>query len=166
MNDFTVRRAQPADEKQINDIFSAARAFMSSLGNPQWQDGHPDEEFVRSATGRGELFVVCSGCKIAAVFSAVERDIYYDGADIWSGDGNYLAVHTVAVNSEFRGCGCARFILSCAEQRARSVGAVSMRLDTHELNAPMRNLLTSSGFVCRGQISVRSQPRIAYEKQL
>lgn len=139
---------------------------MHSLGNPQWQDGHPDGEFVRSSTQRGELFVVASGGDIAAVFSAVRSDKFYDAADIWGCKGIYVAVHTVAVSNKFRGKGCARFILNYAENEARSSGASSLRLDTHELNVPMRSLLTSSGFVCRGDISVRGQPRIAFEKPL
>lgn len=166
MSEFFVRKAQPSDEDEINKIFSGARAYMSSLGNPQWQDGHPSAAFIKSSTARGELFVVCRENRIAAVFSEVESDKYYDAADIWACSGKYLAVHTVAVSQDFRGCGCARFILSYAENVARSLGAHSLRLDTHELNVPMRSLLTSCGFCLRGAISVREQPRIAYEKPL
>ncbi len=46
MNNYTVERAVAEDLDAIMSIFNSARAFMAAQGNPQWQDGFPQREFI------------------------------------------------------------------------------------------------------------------------
>ena len=81
----------------------------------------------------------------------------------WLNDGAYLAVHTVAVGAKFRGMGVAKFIFANAFAMAGEGGMASVRVDTHQRNAPMRALLSSLGFVCCGGLTVRDG-FLAYER--
>ena len=168
MQKFTCSPAYMRDMPRIMEILAEARAFMSSYGNPQWEDGFPDENFVCGRIAAGQMVAVRCAGKIAAVFSTLYDDPDYAAIDgAWLTDGGYLAVHTVAVAQKFRGCGCARFIFANTFDMAHEQGRVSVRIDTHEKNAPMRALLASLGFTqCGGIVLSRGGGRIAYEKLL
>ncbi len=168
---FKFRKAEINDLDEIMRIFVCAQAFMQAHGNPQWQKGFPDENDVRWGIYGGVLFVVTSESdKIAAVFSIAGYDRDYDKIDgKWLTSGNYLAVHRVAVSENFRGEGAAKFIVNQAAcEIARSRGRQSLRMDTHEKNAPMLALLKSQGFTECGKITLfrDDTSRVAFEKIL
>lgn len=167
--EYPVVPATAADLEGIEQIFAQARKFMASCGNPQWSDGYPYPQVIAQRVERGQMFKIVCGEDIAAVFSVLESDgDYDDNSTLWRTErGQYLAVHTVAVNQLFRGRGYARAVFSAAENMAKSLGKLSLRIDTHEKNAPMRSALRAFGFAERGGILLGgSQPRIAYEKLL
>lgn len=152
----------------IMKIYAEAQAFMEKSGNPQWPKGFPDKTDITGGILGGILYTVLCGDEIVAVFSAMNYDNDYDEIDgKWLTGGNYLAVHRVAVSDKFRRRGVATFIVKCAAHEiACKRGRVSIRMDTHEKNAPMRGLLKKCGFSECGTISlVRDNSlRIAFEK--
>ena len=143
---------------------------MAEHGNPQWAKGFPDENDVRGGIYGGILYCVVANCEIAAVFAVVNHDGNYDEIEgKWLTEGNYLAVHRVAVSEKYRGLGAAKFVVGyAAEELARVRGRKSIRIDTHEMNKPMRSLLSSQGFTECGIVYVSRDysQRIAYEKIL
>lgn len=165
---FSYRKATISEAKEITQIYASAQAFMEAQGNPQWTKGFPNENDVRGGIYGGILYCVIARNEIAAVFASVTHDGNYDEIDgKWLTDGNYLAVHRVAVSEKYRGLGAAKFIVNyAAEDMARSRGRTSIRIDTHELNKPMRSLLTSQGFTECGKVYISRDysERIAYEK--
>ena len=167
---FSYRKATIAETKEIVDIYASAQAFMEAHGNPQWVKGFPDENDVRGGIFGGILFCVIAKDEIAAVFAAVDHDGNYDEIEgKWLTKGNYLAVHRVAVSEKYRGSGAAKFVLNyAAEELARTRGKTSIRIDTHEMNKPMRSLLASQGFTECGNVYISRDYslRIAYEKIL
>lgn len=168
--DFTYRRAVISECKEITAIYASAQAYMEAHGNPQWVKGFPDENDIRGGIFGGILYCVMSGGEIAAVFAAVNHDGNYDEIEgEWLTKGNYLAIHRVAVTEKFRGSGAAKYILNyAAEEMARTRGRTSIRIDTHEMNKPMRSLLGTQGFTECGivYISRDYSKRLAYEKIL
>ena len=104
------------------------------------------------------------------MFAAVDHDGNYDEIEgKWLTKGNYIAVHRVAVSEKYRGSGAAKFVLNyAAEELARTRGRTSIRIDTHEMNKPMRSLLASQGFTECGTVYISRDysQRIAYEKIL
>ena len=166
--DYALARISQFDE--IMEIYSSAQKFMEDNGNPQWGKGFPDDHDIREGVFGGILYVVRSEGQIAAVFSVLNFDENYIEIDgKWLTDGNYLAVHRVAVAEKFRGTGAAKYVLEvAAPQIARSRGRASIRIDTHEKNTPMLGLLerlhfTRCGIVCLVRDGTL---RIAFEKPL
>ncbi len=161
-----IRRAGMSDMDAVAEVFRQARAFMASLGNPQWQDGFPDADFLKDNISAGNFRLVLSSGETAAVFSVLDYDSDYDVIEgEWLTAGNYLALHTVAVADKFRGAGLARFILKNIADVARSLGKTSVRMDTHEKNLPMQRLMLSEGFELCGKLEVRNgKKRIGFEK--
>lgn len=157
--------AEVADLDEIMNIFSDARAFMGAQGNPQWQDGYPFRGDIEERIAGGHMYKLVRGREIVAVFSVCSEDADYLASDCrWlTAEGEYLAVHTVAVR--YRGCGLARAIFRAAEGMARSLSKRSVRFDTHEANKPMRGLAEREGFAFCGQLLIRgNRKRLAYEK--
>ena len=166
MQKFTCSPVHMCDLPRVMQIISAAREYMVSLGNPQWQNGFPDSAYLTDKTERGLMYAVRACGGIVGVFSVVPHEPDYDEiCGKWLFDGQYLAVHTVAVAPEARGAGCARFIFKNAFEMALQSGAGSVRVDTHQKNVPMRGLLASLGFTCCGTVTLSDgSQRLAFEK--
>ena len=165
---FSYRKADREDLNDVLQIYSSAQAFMESNGNPQWGRGFPDKTDIFGGILGGIIYVVLKDGEIAAVFSAVNHEGNYDEIEgRWLSDGNYLAVHRVAVKDAFRGTGAAKYILkTAAPEIAASRGRISIRMDTHEKNAPMLGLLASQEFVRCGTVHLfrDDSRRVAFEK--
>lgn len=166
MNEYLAVPATADDVDAVAKILDDARAFMRSLGNPQWQDGFPGRDFISGKIADGLMYKLMCGDEIAAVFSVLDYDGDYDVIDgKWLTEDNYFVLHTVAVAAEYRGKGCARYIFAHARDMAKERGKASVRMDTHEKNVPMRTLVTSLGFTYCGTLRVRDgKPRVGYEK--
>lgn len=167
--EFEYKIADVSALDEIIDIYRTAQSFMESNGNPQWGKGFPSSDDILGGILGGIIYTVLCGGEIAAVFSVAHYDIDYDEINgSWLTEGNYLAVHRVAVAEKFRGKGAAKFIIKSAAEIARSLRRGSLRLDTHEKNIPMRSLLTSQGFTQCGTIRLirDDTTRIAFEKTI
>ena len=166
--EFNYAVARISQINEIMEIYGSAQKFMESIGNPQWGKGFPDDHDIREGIFGGVLYSVTTGGAIAAVFSVLNYDENYVKIDgKWLTSGNYLAVHRVAVAEKFRHTGVAKHILEeIAPQLARKRGRMSLRIDTHERNVPMLNLLEKLNFTRCGIINVARDDtsRIAFEK--
>lgn len=167
--EFEYRQADISALDRILEIYTEAQRFMESEGNPQWGKGFPNKTDIAGGIFGGIIYTVLCEGQIAAVFSVVNYDGDYEEIEgRWLTEGNYLAVHRVAVTERYRGKGAAKFIVSAATELARARGRASLRFDTHEKNAPMLGLLRGQGFTECGTITlVRDGTcRIAFEKKI
>lgn len=154
-------KARGCDTERVEQIYSMAREFMRSSGNPdQWGATYPPHERIVADIEAGRLYLVMDGEHILAVFYfAVERDATYaritDGA--WLDNGEYAVIHRVAVARQGRGL--ARCIFEyCLSQHQ------SLRIDTHRDNIPMQRALEHFGFSRCGIIFTDDgSERIAYQ---
>ncbi len=167
---LTYRQALIGDLSRIMEIYRAAQMFMEETGNPQWERGFPSENDVRWGIAGGIMFVVLDGNTVAGVFSAMVYDCDYNEINGgWLTDGKYLAVHRVAVATEYRRMGIAQYMFTTAiPEIAYSRGKQSIRMDTHIKNLPMRGLLEKMEFVPCGIIKLirNGTERLAFEKLL
>ena len=170
---YDLRVAGAEDIPAIKNIFIAARRFMASQGNPQWQSGYPFDDVIEEGVTGGHFRVLETEGIVAAVWSVYDHDDEYDEIDgTWLTDKfgknvKYLAAHTLAVAEGFRGMGFARSAVNAAVQEAERDGKLSVRIDTHIRNLPMQNLLSSLGFSFCGAIIARGEGNfLCYEKIL
>ena len=156
----------------ITQIVSDARSRIGRLGIDQWQCGYPNREIIEEDIRRGCSYVVRdddgSLCGVFAVIDDGEPvyDNIFDGKWRTVGD-NYLAVHRIAVSSEKLRRGVASSAMKFAEEMAKTQGRESVRIDTHQGNAPMRAMLERNGYVHCGSVYLETgEHRVAYEKCL
>ena len=162
-----IRHSTEQDIPRMMEIFAYARKFMAEHDNPtQWGPSKwPPEEMIREDI-RKEKSYVCEndeGRIIGTFFfdygEALEPTYAtIDGGD-WIAKGPYGVVHRIAGDGSEKGIGA--FCINWAFEQCRH-----LRVDTHEDNFVMRNLLTKLGFEYCGIIYVLkdNSPRMAFEK--
>jgi GNAT superfamily N-acetyltransferase len=149
-------------------IIADARESIGRLGIDQWQYGYPTRDIVKEDIMLERSFVVIENDEICATFALMlhGEPTYkkiYCGA--WISDGEYLALHRIAIESSYKGKGIAeqivKFICNFADERGYS----SVRVDTHQGNIPMRKMLEKNNFEYCGTIHLLDgQERVAYER--
>ena len=165
---MTIRLAEKRDIDRIMQIIGDARESIGRLGIDQWQYGYPTRDIVKEDIMLERSFVVLENDEICATFALMfhGEPTYkkiYCGA--WLSDGEYLALHRIAINSAFRGKGIAEKIVEFLCEYANENGFSSIRVDTHQGNLPMRRMLEKNGFEYCGTIRLLDgQERVAYEK--
>ena len=165
---MTIRLAEKRDIDRIMQIIGDARESIGRLGIDQWQYGYPTRDIVKEDIMLERSFVVLENDEICATFALMfhGEPTYkkiYCGA--WLSDGEYLALHRIAINSAFRGKGIAEKIVMFLCEYANENGYSSIRVDTHQGNLPMRRMLEKNGFEYCGTIRLLDgQERVAYEK--
>ena len=166
---MTIRLAEKKDIDRIMQIISDARESIGRLGIDQWQYGYPTRDIVKEDVLLERGFVVIDDeNKICATFALMfnGEPTYkkiYCGA--WISDGEYLALHRIAINSDHRGKGIAEEIIKFLCEISNEKGYSSVRVDTHHGNIPMRKMLEKNGFEYCGTIRLLDgQERVAYEK--
>lgn len=151
------------DLNQVMAIYARARAFMAEHGNPnQWGQTNPPIEKVVNDIQTGRSYVCVDGDEIAAVFYyAQEVDPTYHVIEggAWPNDRPYGVVHRIASAGTVKGAGA--FCLNWAFGQCQN-----LRIDTHEDNIVMQNLLKKLGFVYCGIIYIADgSERLAYQKE-
>ena len=156
-----IRLAKREDLAEILKIYEYARGFMAQNGNPtQWKTSYPPIETVENDIEMQKLHVCIENKKIACVFFYNEGiDPTYNVIDgAWLNDKPYGVVHRIASAEGIRGA--ATFCLTWAYDNCKN-----LKIDTHENNIPMQNLLKKLGFDHCGTITLANgEPRWAYQK--
>lgn len=156
-----IRKTTLADLEQVDDLYEHAKRFMAEHGNPgQWGPEYPTREIVKSDIAEGIGYVGVEDGKIVAafVFFVGDEPTYQviDGA--WLDDRPYGVIHRLASNGTIKGVGSA-----CIDWAIHQCG--NMRIDTHENNTIMRNLLQKKGFQYCGVVWMADgTPRFAYQR--
>lgn len=179
MTSFKVRRTEWRDIDAVAAVLADGKRSLAELGISQWQWGdYPGRADVEADVEEGISYL------------AEDRDgrIAATAALSFAGDGNYAAIegawlcepegpevrygtlHRTASSRANARQGAMKAIFLAAEDIARDRGALSLRVDTHPLNAPMRSLLGRLGYAECGLITLAGDDpdpvRVAYEKPL
>lgn len=162
-----IRRTVESDLCVVMNIYEYARQFMAEHGNPnQWGPNKwPPEYLIRKDIAEGKSYVCVNDDEevIGTFFYDYGFDVEDTYAKIdggsWMGDSHYGVVHRIAGNGSEKGIGA--FCINWAYEQCKQ-----LRMDTHDDNIVMQNLLTKLGFERRGIIYVHedNDPRIAYER--
>lgn len=155
-----IRRANKEDIKFIMPIYEAAKKKMRADGNlHQWSDKYPDEETLLNDIARGELYIAHDGNEIYGVFmlSFSGEDTYKEIQGAWINDEPYAVIHRIA--SFGKGKNLLEEAIDFAFEKTNNI-----RIDTHEDNNIMRNLLKNLGFIYTGIIHLKNgDERRAYQ---
>lgn len=158
---MTIRKANIEDIPDMLKIFSVARKFMSSTGNPnQWAESYPSVELLSDDVVSGDSYVCISEQRIVATFvlrggEDPTYSIIYEGA--WKNNKPYATIHRIASNGSVKGV--LATTLNYALERYQSI-----RIDTHRDNIVMQNALKKHGFEYCGIIHCWSgDERLAYQ---
>ena len=157
-----IRRTRIEELDTAMEIYAYARRFMAEHDNPtQWGMNKPSREQVDRDILAEKSYVCVEGGQIAAIFYFAEENdptyaTIYDGN--WLNDAPYAVVHRIASAGTVKGAGsfCMRWALTQSD---------NVKIDTHENNYVMQNMLKKNGFVHCGTIVLENgEPRMAFQK--
>ncbi len=161
-----IRHSTEKDFERIMGLYKHARLFIAEHENPsQWGPAQwPLEQLIYDDILHQTSYICIHENQIVGKF------FFSAGDDIeptyqrienrkWIGDNAYGVVHRLACDGSVKGIG--KFCLDWIYQKCEH-----LRVDTHEDNIIMQNLLKKMGFTYCGIIYVASDnsPRLAYEK--
>lgn len=159
---MVIKKAEDDELEKILEIYDHARRFMRDNGNPdQWSNTYPPKNQLEKSIQVGKLYVCVDQDELVGVFYFAEEEdptyaVIEEGA--WLNDNPYGVVHKIASAAGTKGI--ATFCLNWAFEQTKNI-----RIDTHELNVPMRALLNKLGYKYCGRIYVADgSPRMAFQK--
>ncbi len=165
------RKTRPADVERVMELIDGAKLYFRQHNVPQWQDGYPNEVTVRADMAAGNSYVLLTDSgRVAGTMALVpgpepSYQKIFGGA--WLTQGPYAVLHRLAVDGKLKQRGYASALLREAERIAAQAGAVSVRVDTHEINMPMQRLMRKNEYQFCGTIHLADgAPRFAFEKVL
>lgn len=164
------RRAVETDVNNIINIIQQAQAYFKEHMINQWQDNYPNVETISNDIASKNSYVLLKDNNIvatAAVSFDKEKtyDSIYDGE--WISNNEYVVIHRIAVDNNYKGLGVSSQIIENVEQLCLNKGVHSIKVDTHEENISMQKLLKKNKFQFCGIIYLEDKSkRIAFEKTL
>ena len=169
---YDCRKATPDDMDELMSIAREASAYLRSCGVDQWQDNFPNPEVFARDISRGNCWLFTHEGKAAGVIVVyLEPEADYPAIEgRWLTEGeDYGVIHRVAVKDAYRGRGLAQEMMQLAEDIILGRGFASVRIDTHEDNLTMQNLLKKRGYTPCGVVWLHGGPetckkRIGLEK--
>jgi ribosomal protein S18 acetylase RimI-like enzyme len=154
----------------IMEIINDAKEYLASLGIDQWQNGYPNAVQIEQDILNRESYVVFNDQdKIVAtsMFTTNPEPTYkkIDGNWIFDQTKKYGVIHRLAVKKEFRNLGLASVLFEEFHQQLKNNHIKSLKIDTHEDNLSMQNLIKKLGYEYCGVIYTSyNAKRLAFEK--
>ena len=162
-----IRPAKLTDIPNILSLTKACAADLCRKGVYQWNEKYPSLEAFKGDLERRELWVLeRNGRIIGCMALSTTMDAEYRTVEWLGVTGNNRYVHRLAIHPEFQGRGYARRLMDFAEGRARSEGAISIRLDTFSQNRRNQRFYEQRGYTRLGSVYFprqSSDPFYCYE---
>ncbi|MBR2742146.1 MAG: GNAT family N-acetyltransferase [Clostridia bacterium] len=146
----TMRHLEPAAR-----LYADTLSYLEATVNyPRWTKDYPSEASVREAIERGEQYACLEDGRVigAVVLNDDPRGDY--GAGEWSRtlcEGEYLVIHTLAVDPSKKGRGVGGFIVDRCIEHAKKEGYAAIRIDVVPDNYPALALYKKKGFTFAGE---------------
>ncbi len=167
---MTFCHATPHDLSGIMSIIYDAQKLLANQHIDQWQNGYPSESVILQDIKNNECYVLKSEQNkllATAMFSTRREPTYSNIVGQWRTESNakYGVIHRMAVAENQRGKGLAKLIFARCEQHLLRDQITSMRIDTHEGNLAMQQLLKQLNYCYCGVIYLlNGDKRLAFEK--
>lgn len=135
--------------------------YLKESGIPQWQNGYPNKEVLIEDIEKDRLYSLIENDEVIGFFALVYPDINYDYIEDgkWLSNGQYIAIHRVAIKNAYKGKGYSNKIFDYVKERYDHI-----RVDTHALNKVMNASILKNNFKYCGVVYMQDKTkRNAYE---
>lgn len=152
-----IRPAVLDDLNAIMEVIEDARYNLKNAGLNQWNldDGYPTINTMIADIDNNNLFVYDDNNPIKGIISIVkEIDINYQINNFWKTNNKYLSLHRIAIRNNCLNQGIASSMFDFAENYAKSLQINEIRIDTHNSNIKMKNLIKKHNYKYVGVIKL------------
>ena len=164
------RRSTEIDINSIMGIINQAQTYFKEQGINQWQNNYPNIKTIKDDINSNNSYVLLKDdCVVATVAVSFDGEKTYDKIyeGEWVSNNEFAVIHRIAVDNLYKGLGVSSEIIKNVERLCLSRNIHSIKVDTHEENVPMQELLKKNKFNYCGIIYLEcGDKRIAFEKTL
>lgn len=166
--EYIFRKATSDDLPEIWVILQKAILRRKEDGSSQWQDGYPNPAVIQKDIAQDAGFVMREGETIVGYCAILINDepAYEEIEGKWLTNGDFAVFHRVAISEDHIGRGLSSKMLDFIEDLALKNKLQSVRADTNFDNAAMRHVFKKAGYFYCGEVFLRGNPRMAFEKVL
>ncbi|MDR0899695.1 MAG: GNAT family N-acetyltransferase [Lactobacillaceae bacterium] len=161
-----IRVGKPDDLSEVMEIIQEAKDYLAAQGIDQWQNGYPDEFQIQKDLATKDSYVLkVNGITTGFAFLNIGIDEAYEAITDGSWekvDGQYAAIHRLAVSNAFRGRGLSKKFMALLIEELENRGINDIRIDTHKDNVIVQKLARGLGFEYKGQV-IYEGPRMAFQ---
>ena len=162
-----IRKANISELQEIKNLTEACAREMIKKGIFQWNEHYPSLEKLREDIHKEELYILEKSGNIIGIIVITETmDDEYIPIEWLSKTGNNIYIHRLATHPDCWGEGYAQQLMTFAENKAKSEGFESVRLDTFSQNERNQQFYESRGYKKLGDIYFPKQsehPFYCYE---
>lgn len=138
----------------VSDMYARVVKHLEETVNyPKWSKNYPCMESVKEAIKKGEQYACVENNEVlGAVVLNDNPNGNYEAGD-WSKDlkrGEYLVIHTLAVDALAEHKGIGGYIVDCCIEIAMHEGYKAIRIDVVPDNIPAIHLYQRKGFTFAG----------------
>lgn len=146
--------------KEVGAFYDAQVLYMDThdVNYPLWNyKVYPSADSVRECTENGSQYLCADGERICAAFVLNDEPggKYENG--YWKRNlktGEYLVIHTLAVEHDLAGQGIGGRIVEFCIDKARTAGYRAVRVDVVPTNLPVIRLYERKGFTFAGEVDL------------
>lgn len=158
------------DLPEVLLLLAEAKESLKNQGIPQWQQGYPNEESLKEDFSQKVGYVLEESGRIIGYSALIigKDPSYQNIKGNWLTKGSLYATCHRLMMTRNKSKGSSDTFLQGLITLAKEKNASSLRVDTHEKNQPMRQLLKRQGFELCGEVVLASsqEKRLAFEKKL
>lgn len=162
-----IRKASINELDEIKNLTEACARAMIKKEIFQWNEHYPSREKLREDIFKEELYILEKSENIIGIIVITETmDDEYIPIEWLSKTSNNIYIHRLATHPDFWGEGYAQQLMDFAENKAKSEGFESVRLDTFSQNERNQRFYESRGYKRLGNIYFPKQsehPFYCYE---
>lgn len=148
-----IRRAKLSEIPEILKVTKACAAHMIAKGIFQWNEHYPSFQAFEKDIVREELYVYEKDGKIiGGIVVSTYMDEEYIPINWLTPNEKNIYIHRLFVHPENQSQGLAQKLMGFAEQKARTDGFSSVRLDTFSQNQRNQRFYEKRGYQKLGDI--------------
>ncbi|WP_125709794.1 GNAT family N-acetyltransferase [Companilactobacillus zhongbaensis] len=171
MSNVYLRQARSEDLPKVLDIISGAKKTLRDRGVDQWQTGYPDEAILKQDLNDGINYVMLLDGEVvgtAALQQGIEPNYEKLVNGKWDAESNkeYSVIHRIAVEPGHQGQHLSAALIRQLLTISYQLGYSDVRIDTHPENLVMQHVITTNGFVEKGEISMEEDEGVRKAYQL
>ena len=156
MSNFEIKKCTDKDIEMVGTFYEDTVRIMNETNTnyPMWWSGYPCTQSVKETTASGaQYFCTLDGNICGAFVINDEPGGAYEKGD-WKVDlnlGDYLVIHTLAVDQSMKGCGIGSLMVQYCIDHAKAIGYKAVRVDVVPTNIPAAKLYEKHGFTFAGE---------------
>lgn len=150
--------AEIKDLPEIFELYAAVRKKMWADGFYNWYEGYPPENVIKEAVHSQTVYKYVENSEIigVATFDEIQHPTYK--AIKWlTQDSKHLAVHRIGVHPKYQKQGYALKLMQFAEELAKDMGCVSIRLDALGSNERLVDFYKRQGYIYTGFVNFENK---------